>query len=114
MKKLIPILLLILTACGQDEPTPDTAFNLQGTRWSAYSFTSTVSGADVYKMMYFRSATEVEYYSARERTDIFSEVEVYTYQYTEPTLTITIDGQLHEGTVSPTFIRVFGKDFEKY
>ncbi|MDR6565019.1 MULTISPECIES: hypothetical protein [unclassified Arcicella] len=121
MKKLLIVSIVILftlSSCKKDEPTP--AKSLVGTRWSSFNYKSVVDNSNVYKILYFKNETEIEYYSASEKTKIIGSKEIITYTYSHPTLTVVRKNTVNSngdftivGTVSDTFINIFSADYSK-
>ncbi len=113
MKLFTSLLLLIaMSGCSKTEPAP-VAPSLVGTRWSAFSFKSVATGANVYELFRFTTTTNVEVYSATEKTAIIGQIENRAYTYVDPVLTMTVNGKPLVGSASPTLIRIGGKDYTK-
>lgn len=122
MKKISStiILSILLFACKSTEEVKPVEKTLVGTRWSSFSFKSVVDGSSVYKMLVFINNTEVEYYSATEKTKLVGTKEILTYTYVHPKLTVSRTTTVNnnkpftsEGSVYDTFLTVIGADYTK-
>lgn len=119
MKKNISIAFLVLLfSCKKEEAIP--AKSLVGTRWSSFSYKSVLDGSNVYKILFFVNTTEVEYYSATEKTKLVGTKEVLSYEYVHPKLTITRTTTVNnnkpfvsEGNVFETFLNALNTDYTK-
>jgi|GEM_PF-6731264 len=110
MKNILTLLLLLLlAACHQEEPQP----SLEGSRWAAFDYSSSLDGSQVYQILTFTSETEVQRYAAREKTDILNTPVSLPYAYDHPHLSITLAGAVYTGTVGEGFIRILDKDYER-
>ncbi len=114
MKKVLSMLFLVsfvlFVGCSKDEEKELTP-KLVNTLWSSFSYKSTIDGTNVYKMIRFKSETELEYYSATEKTKIIGNVDILKYVYNYPTISITFDGQnmngkTIDGMVTESFIKI--------
>lgn len=114
MKKTILFLSLLtaLLGCSKSDPAP-VAPTLTGTRWSAFNFKSVVTGANVYQILKFNTATSMEIYSATEKTAIVGTPQIASYTYADPTITISFNNQSTSGTVSGNTLRYGGKEYVK-
>lgn len=122
MKKILLLLILSsLFSCKKDDSTQVTPTKtLVGSRWSSFSSKSIVDGSNIYKMLYFKSATEVEWYSATEKSSVIGTKEILVYEYSHPKLTVKRTTSFNNnppftlsGNVNDTFINVFGSDYNK-
>lgn len=110
---LFALIAIALSSCSKtDTPTPIKP-SLVNTRWSTFSFKAFIDGSNVYQILRFKSETEVEVYSATEKTAIIGDIEVRTYSYNDPALTITSKNIPATGQVSTGMIRIYGKDYTK-
>lgn len=102
MKKtfLILSLLFVLFSCKKEEDSP----SLVNTYWSAYSYTSLFGDEKVYKMLHFISATQVEYYSAEERSVLIGTKNILSYTYTHPSISIVFEGENLNGNTYEAII----------
>ena len=120
MKKvilLLAVLPLLFVGCSKDDAN-DVTPKLVNTLWSSFSYKSTIDGTNVYKMIRFKSETELEYYSATEKTKIIGSVDVLKYVYNYPTISITFDGQnmngkTIDGEVTESFIKINESTYTK-
>ena len=112
MRTLLCLLLVVFLASCSKPDTP-VAPSLVGTRWSSFSFKSVVDGSSVYNILRFTTATDVEYYSATEKTKLVGTIDNRTYTYADPNVVITANGKTFAGTVSGSTLRIFGADYTK-
>ena len=119
MKIVITAILLVsLFSCKKDDVTPQKT--LIGSRWYSFSYKSVLDGSNVYKVLFFKSDTEVEYYSATEKTKVNGTKEVLLYSYAHPKLTVSRTTTVNnnkpftsDGTVNDTFLTIIGTDYTK-
>lgn len=115
MKKLFLLFFAItMFSCDKETENAEPENMLIGTKWSTFSFKSTAGQEDVYKILRFLNETEVEDYSATEKTRVIGDIDILKYTYNHPNLTIIREnGYTSTGEVFDTFIRVDGSDYTK-
>ncbi len=111
--------MCVLFSCKKESETVPQK-TLIGSRWSSFNYKSVVDNSNVYKILYFKNDTEVEYYSAIEKTKLVGTKDVLIYTYSHPKLTVsrlvTVNNNkpfTSEGTVSDTFLNIIGSDYTK-
>ena len=112
------ILLISLFSCKKDDVIPQKS--LIGSRWSSFSYKSVLDNSNVYKILYFKNETEVEYYFATEKTRVNGAKEILTYTYAHPKLIVSRVNTVNnnkpftsEGTVNDGFLTVMSNDYTK-
>jgi hypothetical protein len=107
---LLAVLPLLFAGCSKDDSEPEN-YNLVGTLWSAFNYKSAIDGTNVYRMIRFKNKSELEYYSASEKTKIIGDINVLPYVYNHPKISVTFNGEnmngnTIDGEITESYIKI--------